>query len=36
VCTFGDCAVSDFNGDVVVLSSKLVVNKNGQANMTCN
>jgi hypothetical protein len=35
VFTFGNCAGSDLNGDVVLLSSKFVVNKNGRANMTC-
>ncbi|HEX6148694.1 hypothetical protein [Nocardioides sp.] len=36
VFTFGDCRVTDFNGNDIWLNSKFVVNKKGGASMTCN
>jgi hypothetical protein len=36
VFTFGDCAITDFNGNTIVLNSRFRVNSNGTANMTCN
>jgi len=36
VFTFGDCAITDFNGNTIVLNSRFRVTTNGTANMTCN
>jgi len=36
VFTFGDCAITDFNGNTIVLNSRFRVTKDGTANMTCN
>lgn len=36
VFTFGDCSITDFNGNTIVLNSRFRVSTNGTANMTCN
>ena len=34
--TFGDCSVTDFNGNRIILNSHDIINANGSENMTCN
>lgn len=34
--TFGDCPVTDFNGNRIVLNSRFIITGSGAANMTCN